>query len=444
MKNENILRTAFSLPFVILLLMFLLSPLRVEAQVYNGNLTLSTQAQVDAFAWTEIKGNLTIRGANITNIDSLNSLTFVEKYLSIYDNPSLTNIDGLGNLNWVFSLGIWDNDALTNIDGLAGLTSVPEIGIGPNLVLNDLKGLSNLTSLGGLYFWENPLLTNLDFLPALTTVDILGFYDNPVLTNIDGLTSLTSVDGDLEFYNNPALTNINGLANLTSVGSIWIHNNDALTDLGGLASITSVKWQLSIRSNNVLADLDGLSSLTHIGIHLRIQDNQVLSNIDGLSSVTYIGANLRITDNPALLNIDGLSSVTSLGNPLRPWLNNLDITNNVSLNRFCGLYNVLTAGFSGSYTVTGNADNPTRADILNEGHCSEFILINALSDQTIGFLNDGDILDLASLPTNQLAIRANLEGPDVVSVRFSFQNVAKYRIENFVSLRPARGQQWRL
>ncbi|MCB0836308.1 MAG: T9SS type A sorting domain-containing protein [Bacteroidetes bacterium] len=62
---------------------------------------------------------------------------------------------------------------------------------------------------------------------------------------------------------------------------------------------------------------------------------------------------------------------------------------------------------------------------------SDFTLIDALTDLDIGPLLDGDILDLATLPTNQLAIRANLEGPDVASVRFGFQNVANFRIENF-------------
>ncbi len=73
MKNKNILKTTFSLPFVFLLsaFIFLLQPSSVEAQVYNGSLTLSTQAQVDAFAWTEVTGKLTIRGVNITNLDGL-------------------------------------------------------------------------------------------------------------------------------------------------------------------------------------------------------------------------------------------------------------------------------------------------------------------------------------------------------------------------------------
>ncbi|MCB0839145.1 MAG: T9SS type A sorting domain-containing protein [Bacteroidetes bacterium] len=65
------------------------------------------------------------------------------------------------------------------------------------------------------------------------------------------------------------------------------------------------------------------------------------------------------------------------------------------------------------------------------GSCGDFTLVDAVSDQDIGPLNDGDVIDLATLATNQLNVRANLEGPGVESIRFSFQNVAKYRVENF-------------
>ncbi|MCB0853486.1 MAG: hypothetical protein KDD63_14770, partial [Bacteroidetes bacterium] len=400
MKNINILRTTNSLPFVFILSVFtiLSQPLRVEAQVYTGDLTLSTQAQVNAFAYSEVTGNLTVSGADITNLDGLAGLNTVEGRLHIRNNPALTSINGLTTLlsigNW---LDISNNPSLTNIDGLSGLTSADNVNIGPNDALLNIDGLSSLTSLGQI-----------------------GFDSNNALTNLDGLAGLTTI-GELAIWNNDALTNLDGLSGLTSVGYLWFGNNDALPNLDALTAITSIGL-LEIFDNPSLTNIDGLSALSSVQ-DMYITNNDMLTNLDGLSALS-LARNLWINDNDMLTNLDGLSALTSVGNRVR-------IYNNPVLNSFCGLYPLINGGFTGMYIVTGNATNPTIADILAAGSCSDFTLINALTDKNIGYLYDGDILDLATLPTNQLAIRANLEGPDVASVRFGFQNVANFRIENF-------------
>ena len=48
------------------ILFFLLALQPVQAQVFEGDLELSTQAEVDAFDYTEITGNLRIQGTDIT------------------------------------------------------------------------------------------------------------------------------------------------------------------------------------------------------------------------------------------------------------------------------------------------------------------------------------------------------------------------------------------
>src|SRR5690606_10808477 len=117
---------------------------------------------------TEVSGNLTIQGAN--NLTPLSNLTSVGGYLNIYNNLSLTSLNGLSNLTSVGgNLDIYDNPNLTNLDGL-----------------------SNLTSVGGY----------------------LSIGSNPNLTNLDGLSNLTSVGGDLGIYDNLSLTDISGLQNI--------------------------------------------------------------------------------------------------------------------------------------------------------------------------------------------------------------------------------------
>src|SRR6267154_2055468 len=128
----------------------------------NGDITLTSEAEVDAFAATYgcavITGTLTISGDDITNLDSLHSLTRVEHDLIISNNPNLIDLTGLSSLTYV---------------GAGGAGPYPGAHISYN----------------------------------------------PKLTNLDGLNKLASVAGMLEIYNNDALTNLDGLSSLASVGS---------------------------------------------------------------------------------------------------------------------------------------------------------------------------------------------------------------------------------
>ncbi len=46
----------------------------LKAQVYSGDANLTTQAQVDAFNYTSITGNLTIFSTAISNLNGLSNL----------------------------------------------------------------------------------------------------------------------------------------------------------------------------------------------------------------------------------------------------------------------------------------------------------------------------------------------------------------------------------
>src|SRR5690606_24969062 len=147
---------------------FLFFTLGLKAQCPAGNVSLTSQTEVDAFATnypncTEVSGNLTIQGANITDLTPLSNLTSVGEYLYIYNNSSLTNLDGLSNLTSVGGfLSIHNNLSLTNLNGLSNLTSVGGyLRISSNSNLTNLNGLSNLTSVGGfLSICYNLNLTN--------------------------------------------------------------------------------------------------------------------------------------------------------------------------------------------------------------------------------------------------------------------------------------------
>jgi hypothetical protein len=60
-----------------------------------------------------------------------------------------------------------------------------------------------------------------------------------------------------------------------------------------------------------------------------------------------------------------------------------------------------------------------------------FILVNAVTNQDIRTLNNGDVLDLSSLNITKLNIRAETTPMKVGSVMFALNDKAKYRVENF-------------
>src|SRR3981189_3367179 len=122
----------------------------VQTPATCGSITLTTQAQVDAFpatyGCTEITGTLTINGIDITNLDSLYFLRKVDGDLQISNNPNLTSMKGLSSLTYVGAGGPY-----------------PGLRITYNSSLTSINGLSKLTSIkGALDISNNSTLTNLD------------------------------------------------------------------------------------------------------------------------------------------------------------------------------------------------------------------------------------------------------------------------------------------
>jgi hypothetical protein len=240
----------------------------------GGPITLTTQAEVNAFTTTypcsEITGDLSISGSDVTNLDSL---------------YRLTKIDGI--------LTIESNDRLTNLDGLSALTS---LGISLN---------------------------------GFTSIVIIG---NPELVSIKGLKSLTSTPGTLQIENNVSLPNLDGLESLTQIGSLdmrivslLINGNTALSNINALSTLHSVGGYylglIDIENNPSLTDVNGLSSLRTItggfNAGLTLINNGSLTNVDGLSSFTKFTASqgiIRIIDNTHLIKGCALFTIINNGN----------------------------------------------------------------------------------------------------------------------------------
>jgi len=93
------------------------------------------------------------------------------------------------------------------------------------------------------------------------------------------------------------------------------------------------------------------------------------SEIDALvgNLGVIIDGNIIVSDNGS----DPISNLDALA-PLILVLGNITVTDNSELDRFCGLYPLLSiSGLFGTYTVSGNLENPTTNDILAGGECPE-------------------------------------------------------------------------
>ena len=215
----------------------------VQAQCPTGTVTLTTQAEVDAFGtdWpncTDFPDTLIIgeywSGSDITNLLGLQNLSSVGGNLSINSNDALISLAGLESLSLVSgNLSIWNNNALTSLAALESLSSVGGyLSFQYNDALTSLVGLENLNSVGGH----------------------LGISNNDALTSLMGLESLSSVGGGLSVHSNRVLIGFRGLEGLSSmIGGFFIGNNDALASLEGLGNISGVSGNIHIFSNPILS-----------------------------------------------------------------------------------------------------------------------------------------------------------------------------------------------
>ena len=304
---------------------------QAQAQCPTGDVTLSSQAQVDAFpaGCPNISGRLIISGADITSLTALSQIRTVGSTLNIHDNPNLSSLTGLERLTSVDGdVGIYNSPGLTSLNGLNALTTVRNtLNIHDNPNLSSLTGLEKLNSVqGDVQVYNSPGLTSLNGLNALTTVGgTLSIHDNPNLSSLTGLEKLNSVGGDVGIYNSPSLTSLNGLNALTTVrNTLNIHDNPNLSSLTGLEKLNSVQGDVQVYNSPGLTSLNGLNALTTVGGTLSIHDNPNLSSLTGLEKLSRVGGDFGIYNSPGLTSLNGLNALTSVGG-------NLSIHNNTSL-----------------------------------------------------------------------------------------------------------------
>jgi len=127
----------------------------------------------------------------------------------IMNNPSLSSLSGLGNLNVVgVELHLENNSALTSLDGLDNLDSVGgSLTIAHHQSLGSFEALERLGTVGeGLTVSENPILRDP---PAPADLYFIGgpliISENTALTSLSVLANLEELGGDLVIAGNLGL-----------------------------------------------------------------------------------------------------------------------------------------------------------------------------------------------------------------------------------------------
>jgi hypothetical protein len=363
----------------------------------------TTQAQIDSFQinysnCTEIEGDVTIGGDDITNLSGLSVLTSIQGNLNIgiqyvVFNPNLYSLSGLNNLTSVGGLHIFSPYSLTNLDGLEGL----EIINGDLQIycweLTSIEALGNIDSImGWIVIWGSQLV-NLNGLEQLKKVyGSFSIQENIYLTSLDGIDSLTYIGGALllgaEMTMGNALTDISSLGNVNYIGGSVRIMGAPLPSLHGLENLTEINGNLHLASLHPLSNLNGLNNVSSILGSLEIWQNENLINLSGLDNLVSVGVDIDLSENEALVNLSGLENLKTVGG-------------DVSILGYCLYFNDLSA-LSNLTSINGvlSLDGLISLNSLNG---IKNIDASTITDLTIRYndsLSDCDVLSICNYLNN--------------------------------------------
>ena len=310
-----------------------------EPKMYKGNITFSTQSEVDAFAGGDyriIGGDLTILNSDIDPVSNLSPLSEITNIKGdvIINNTNLTILAGFTNLEFVAgNLEIKDNELLTEI-----------------------QGFKNLELIGGVFFLSgNNQLVMLDEFSKLKSVQSdLVITINNSLTSIDNFNQLDSVFGELTIGYNDLLETINGFHNLSYIsGKLGISGHNRLTSVKGFENVNLIGDQvyhiakgLEIRDNGQLSEIPEFNKVNSIGGNFRVDNNDHLNVFTGFENLITINGDFEIGESNLLTSIPGMNNLEVIGGSFK-------IDWNWSLATVAGFENLKT--IRGAFIVENNA-----------------------------------------------------------------------------------------
>jgi|GEM_PF-3176207 len=248
--------------------------------VCEGNITLTTQAEVNACKCTEITGLLKIQGESITDLSALKYLKKIGDGLHL-DDSNISDVEGLSGLNYFSGV----------------------LYIRNNKLLKSLQGFRNInkgTLINGLYVTNSANLIDLEGLEFIKSSGMVYIGENTLLENIDGLINLTSIRDNTFIVENPNLKSIEGLQNAVYTGtrsnpSINIYGNTSLNICcAALGILTSQGINGYTYNNapgcNTIAEISENCTAEQVSFRIEAEDNySVLTDVGNYD----IGVNLN-------------------------------------------------------------------------------------------------------------------------------------------------------
>ena len=337
---------------------FLVQAICIQAQsnTHTGDITVSTQAAVDALnttlaGKTIIDGNVTIgytsgsSRSNITDLSNFGNIFRITGNITIQRNGELENINEFANLQTIGgSFYVNRNNKLTALDNF---TSLQTIGGYFNVNGNDLLidiDFPVLQSIGGYFYIRNSQLTTLDFRALQSIRDFFDVQNNSQLTTLDfpsltsigtGRTYIYSLGGNtnnvsIAVERNPNLFDCYVLKEFLTGGnhavSGSIHINDNPTNSGCNSQneiITSiytgditVKTQTAVNTlRATLARKTIINGNLFIGYNDRDEEfeRSFITDLTPLSNIVRITGFIGISRNGQLVNLNGLNNLQTIG-----------------------------------------------------------------------------------------------------------------------------------
>jgi hypothetical protein len=348
------------------------------ANVYSGNVTISTQTQMDAFfnnsngeKWTKITGLLTLNGNNysdpINSLCNLSSLVEITGNLNINSFNKAANPTTLSQLASLTTLGCGLNITSNALLQDATLTGLSSIGCSVNISDNGALRILNLPSLAGVQGGQFSIKNNSKLELASASTNVSSFSFTGKGSNIEisdngssaaqnltmNFKKITYLNGTLNFTNNDnagvsSFDDIfSGLNNMSvKWGKVIITNNDYLSTCCIAASvIIGGSGNRHIISGNTGNCVDSLTVLANCGAFHK----KSMSPTTGLTNA-FVEYNVFPNPSSGTFNLDVMSNQSGqLNLTITDLMGRTILTDSHAISQFTSLPISLTSAASGTY-----------------------------------------------------------------------------------------------
>ena len=284
----------------------------ISAQCPFQNLVYTTQSSLDSFAilypnCDDFNRNITLQGSGIVDLSPLSNLREFRGF-DIIDCDSLLTLNGLENLQWIYSTITVEGGKISDFSPLNNLKMANRVNLRLENIdtLFGFNGLDSLDRLelrgtGSIY---NTAFNNIEFIRdfdfGVSSCEYFGFesllYVDDFNSGGDGARNFNSVHENFQvrrisFSVATKLESFDFLKNCKSIDFIQIVGPNTICDFSGLKALESAGFVAF--SQMPMKDLSDFESLRSVD-QLRFYDCDSLTSLHGLHDSLSINKNFEI------------------------------------------------------------------------------------------------------------------------------------------------------